>query len=135
MYNGERLSVATRVIHGRVAKLNAPALTQADVEALSAAKGEPKWVLEVRLAAWQLYSELPMPSLQAEEWRRTDYTTIKWEQAGVITTPGKAGFEAIPAENRSPLIGDKQGGLVAAVDGKTVHNELDESLRQQGIIF
>src|SRR5438128_5673280 len=126
------MSVATR---RRVAKLDAPVLTHADVEALSAAKNEPKWLLESRLAAWELYSEMPMPSLQAEEWRRTDYTTIKWDQAGVITTPGKAGFEAIPAENRSPLIGNKQGGLVAAVDGKIVHSELDESMRQQGIIF
>src|SRR5262249_53493792 len=31
--------------------------------------------------------------------------------------------------------GDKQGGLVAAVDGKTVHSELNEALRSQGVIF
>jgi len=52
-----------------------------------------------------------MPSLQAEEWRRTDYTTIKWQQAGELITAGSnATFESIPAENRSPLIGNKQGG-------------------------
>jgi Fe-S cluster assembly protein SufD len=126
------MSVATR---RRVAKLNAPVLSQADVEALSAAKHEPEWLLESRLAAWELYADMPMPSLQAEEWRRTDYTTIKWEQAGVLVSSTGAGFEAIPAENRAPLIGDKQGGLIAAVDGKIVHNELGEDLRSQGIIF
>src|SRR5258708_11145659 len=79
---------------------------------------------------------MPMPSLQAEEWRRTDYTTIKWQQAGeLITACSNATFESIPAENRSPLIGNKQGGLIAAVDGKIVHNEVDDALRKQGIIF
>ncbi len=126
------MPVATR---SRVAKLNAPALSQADVQALSTAKHEPKWLLESRLAAWDLYVDMPMPSLQAEEWRRTDYTTIKWEQAGLLTANLGTGFDAIPAENRAPLIGDRQGGLIAAVDGKIVHNELDESLSKQGIIF
>jgi Fe-S cluster assembly protein SufD len=124
--------VATRT---RVAKLNAPPIIQADVEALSASKSEPLWLLESRLAAWELYADMPMPSLQAEEWRRTDYTTIRWEQAGLLTIPAGAGFEAIPAENRAPLIGSQQGGLIAAVDGKIVHNELGDELRRQGVIF
>jgi Fe-S cluster assembly protein SufD len=126
------MPVATRT---RVARLGAPALTQADVEALSAAKNEPRWLLESRLAAWELYADMPMPSLQSEEWRRTDYTIIHWEQAGQLTTSTQAGLEAIPAENRAPLIGTEQGGLIAAVDGKIVHNELNENLRKQGIIF
>jgi Fe-S cluster assembly protein SufD len=117
------------------AKLDAPALTQADVEALSAAKNEPKWLLESRLAAWELYADMPMPSLQAEEWRRTDYTTIRWEQAGLLVVPNGSSFESIPAENRAPLIGNEQGGLIAAVDGKIVHNELNVAFREQGIIF
>ncbi len=124
--------MATRT---RVAKLNAPVLTQADVEALSAAKNEPRWLLESRLAAWELYTDMEMPSLKLEEWRRTDYTIIRWEQAGQLTVPDESGFEAIPAENRAPLIGSQQGGLIAAVDGKIVHNELNDNLWKQGIIF
>jgi Fe-S cluster assembly protein SufD len=124
--------VATRT---RVAKLNAPPINLADVEALSASKNEPLWLLESRLAAWELYADMPMPSLQAEEWRRTDYTSIRWEQAGLLTIPAGAGFEVIPAENRAPLIGSQRGGLIAAVDGRIVHNELGDGLRRQGVIF
>ncbi len=124
--------MATR---SRVARLSAPPIIQADVEALSASKHEPLWLLESRLAAWDLYVDMPMPSLQQEEWRRTDYTTIRWDQAGPLTMPSGAGFEAIPAENRAPLIGSAQGGMIASVDGAIVHNELDEALRKQGIIF
>jgi Fe-S cluster assembly protein SufD len=123
------------VVRTRASKLNAPALTQADVESLSAARNEPQWLHESRLAAWELYEEMPMPPLTAEEWRRTDYTTIKWEQAGPLTVPGRAGFATIPEANRAPLIGNEQGGLIAAVDGKIVHSELDEALVNQGIIF
>ncbi len=124
--------MATR---SRVARLSAPALTKADVEALSAAKNEPQWLLESRLAAWELYEDTPMPLLTLEEWRRTDYTTIRWEQAGPLTVADEANESAIPAENLAPLIGDRQGGLIAAVDGRIVHNELDEALKQQGVIF
>jgi len=77
---------------------------------------------------------MPMPSLQAEEWRRTDYTTIRWESAGTLAQ-SDVGFEAIPAANRAPLIGGSQGGLIAAVDGRIVHAELDPKLKQQGVIF
>ncbi|MFN7211145.1 MAG: hypothetical protein ACK4P1_12275, partial [Aggregatilineales bacterium] len=80
-------------------KLIAPKLTREMVEQLSAAKNEPAWLLNARLTAWELYDTLNMPSLQSEAWRRTDYTTIRWEQAGKIVYGGSAGIEAIPAEN------------------------------------
>ncbi len=116
-------------------KTNAPLLTRQDVEALSAAKNEPSWLTEARLAAWDLYTMTPMPTLQIEEWRRSDYTTIRWESASPIQHGSSAGKEAIPPETLAPLIGEAQGGLIAAVDGRIVHNELDESIRKQGVIF
>ncbi len=116
-------------------KLIAPKLTREMVEQLSAAKNEPAWLLNARLTAWELYDTLNMPSMQSEAWRRTDYTTIRWEQAGRVVHGTSAGLEAIPAENLAPLIGEAQGGLIAAVDGKIVHSELSEALKAQGVIF
>ncbi|MFQ3534485.1 MAG: Fe-S cluster assembly protein SufD [Aggregatilineales bacterium] len=116
-------------------KLIAPKLTREMVEQLSAAKNEPAWLLNARLTAWELYDTLNMPSMQSEAWRRTDYTTIRWEQAGRVVHGTSAGLEAIPAENLAPLIGRAQGGLIAAVDGKIVHSELSEALKAQGVIF
>jgi Fe-S cluster assembly protein SufD len=80
---------------------------------------------------------MPMPSLKAEEWRRTDYTKIKWDEAGLLThTHGEAaGLDVIPQQHRNPLIGDQQGGLIAAVNGRIVHSELNGDLAAQGIIF
>jgi len=120
-------------------KQQTPTLTRADVEALSATHHEPEWLRLARLSAWDLYSGMQMPSLQQEEWRRTDYTSIHWSEASALQsgphTTDDAAFARIPAENRAPLIGDAQGGLIAAVDGRIVHNTLSDSLKQQGIIF
>lgn len=116
-------------------KLIAPLLTREMVEQLSASKNEPAWLLNARLTAWELYDTLTMPSLQTEAWRRTDYTTIRWEQAGSLVHGSTAGVAAIPAENLAPLIGEAQGGLIAAVDGKIAHSELSDALKAQGVIF
>lgn len=113
----------------------APSYTRADVEALSLRNAEPQWLRESRLAAWELYEDMPMPTLQTEDWRRTDYRHIRWEEADKLVSPNGAKFEVIPAANRAPLIGDEQAGLMAFVDGKVVHHEVAESLRQQGVIF
>ncbi|MCC7209410.1 MAG: hypothetical protein IT323_19025, partial [Anaerolineae bacterium] len=116
-------------------KTQAPVLTHADVEALSAAKNEPEWLVQARLTAWELYSAMPMPSLQDEDWRRTDYTSIRWDSASAIVNGSSAGLESIPAENRAPLIGDAQGGLICAVDGRIVESTLSDEIRRQGVIF
>ncbi len=122
-------------LRNRAAKLGAPILTRTDVETLSAAQHEPQWLRESRLAAWNSYAEMDMPSLKTDEWRRTDYTTIDWVAAGTLTQPRGIGFEVIPAENRVPLVGEQQGGLLAFVDGAVVHHEVSDALTAQGVIF
>jgi len=59
-------------VRRRSAALNAPSYTLSDVQTMSAANNEPQWLLECREAAWEVYEDLPMPSLKDEEWRRTD---------------------------------------------------------------
>ncbi len=119
----------------RSAAPEAPLYTRADVEALSAAHNEPAWLRESRLAAWELYEDLPMPSRNDEAWRRTDYRHVRWEEAGKLIAGGSAGLDSVPAANLEPLIGDEQGGMIVFVDGKLVHYELSETLKAQGIIF
>ncbi len=113
----------------------APSYTEADVRALSAANQEPQWLLESRLVAWELYEDMPMPTLNDEDWRRTDYRHIRWDEADKILVPNGATLETVPAANREPLIGERQGGLLVFVDDKIVHYELSDELKQQGVIF
>lgn len=113
----------------------APSYNLEDVKALSAANHEPEWLLESRLAAWELYEDMPMPDLTAEEWRRTDYRHIRWEEADKLITPNGATLETVPAGNREPLIAGQQGGSLVFVDGKIVQYEIADELTKQGIIF
>jgi len=114
----------------------APGLAVADVEALSEHNNEPQWLRERRLAAWELYESLPMPSTSDEAWRRTDYRRIKWREAGRLIMPaGRGSLETIPAHHYAPLLDREQGGLVAHIDASVAAVELDAALAAQGVIF
>jgi len=114
----------------------APELALADVEGLIKLNNEPRWLAERRRAAWELYESLPMPSTSDEAWRRTDYRRIRWAQAGRLLLPdGKADLKAIPAAHYAPLLGDRQGGLVACLDSSVAARELDSDLAAKGVIF
>ena len=120
----------------RVARdFQAPPLTRADVEALSARYHEPAWLRQKRLDAWEVYESLPMPTTKDEAWRRTDYRHIHWDSAGALTAPNGGTLESIPAANRQPLLGNVQGGMLAFVDGEPVHAERHEALAAQGVVF
>jgi Fe-S cluster assembly protein SufD len=122
-------------VRRRSAALAAPRYTQADVEALSAANNEPTWLRESRLAAWELYEDMPMPQLNDEAWRRTDFRHIHWNEADQIISLNGAKLQSVPSANLEPLIGEQQGGLLVFVDGKLVQNEMSEALARKGIIF
>ncbi len=120
----------------RTAVADAPRYTVADIEAMSRAHDEPNWLLESRLAAWELYEHLPMPGREDEAWRRTDYRHIRWEEAGKLIRPDlTATRETVPAENLEPLIGEAQAGTLIFVDGRVVQYEIDEAVKAQGVIF
>lgn len=113
----------------------APVYTEADVVALSERNNEPNWLRESRLAAWDYYRDLPMPSQQDEDWRRTNYSSIRWDEASPLIEASGAGMDVVPPANLEPLAGGEQGGFMVFVDGVLVHSEVPEALSRQGIIF
>lgn len=113
----------------------APEYSQGDVEALSAAHQEPQWLRESRLMAWEIYEDLPMPSLTDEDWRRTDYRSIRWNEADRIIEANGASLDSVPAANLEPLVGDGEGGTMVFVDGRLVKYEVAPALAAQGVIF
>lgn len=123
------------VVRRRSGAPAAPAYTQADVEALSQANNEPQWLLEARLSAWELYEDMPMPTTSDEDWRRTDYRHIRWNEADKLLQANGATVDTVPQAHREPLLGDREGGTMVFVDGKLVYHNLADELRQQGVIF
>ena len=122
------------VIRRRSALPQAPSYSLADVQALSDAHDEPDWLRARRMEAWEVYQNTPMP-YQEEEWRRTDYRHIRWEEAQRLIQANGATAAHVPAKNLEPLTGAEQGGLLVIVDGKVLRCELADELERQGLIF
>ncbi len=122
------------VIRRRSALPQAPGFTLADVQAVSDAYEEPGWLRARRAEAWAVYENTPMP-YQEEEWRRTDYRHIRWDEAGRLIQANGATAAEAPAKHLAPLTGDEQGGMLVIVDGQVIRNEIADSLAGQGVIF
>ncbi len=113
-------------------------VTAAAWEQISQACAEPAWVRDLRQEAWQAYVDTPMPTLQDEDWRRTDYRELALDDLLLYMPAGlDAASEAdLPAALRSSLdSGDEWGGLAVQVNSEVVCTRLDESLRAQGVIL
>jgi Fe-S cluster assembly protein SufD len=109
-------------------------LSRALVEELSAASGEPAWLRERRLAAWEAFVRLPLPSADEEEWRRTDISALDLDAFGVLPYSVQEGRPPAPL---SALVADADpaGGLRLVVNGAQVHSRLPNDLAQRGLIF
>jgi Fe-S cluster assembly protein SufD len=55
-------------------------LTRGAVEALSEALGEPGWLAERRIEAFEIFAKLELPNPKREEWRYTDVRRFDFER-------------------------------------------------------
>jgi Fe-S cluster assembly protein SufD len=109
-------------------------LSRALVEELSAASGEPAWLRERRLAAWEAFVRLPLPSANDEEWRRTDISALDLDAFGVLPYSRATGR---PPAALMALLGDpaQAAGLRLIVDGAQIQGRLSSDLAREGLIF
>jgi Fe-S cluster assembly protein SufD len=108
------------------------------VEALSARNQEPTWFLDLRRRAWRFFEEIPWPTGNEEEWRRTRLTGLKLEDFRL--PDGALGREAIdrqglPAYLREELDSIQSAGALVTENGALRHHTLSEQLAAQGVIF
>ncbi|HEX9246586.1 MAG TPA: Fe-S cluster assembly protein SufD [bacterium] len=131
----------------------APTLSRALVEEMSGAAGEPAWLRDRRLAAWEAFVRLPLPSANDEEWRRTDISALDLDAFGVLPHSVQKGRAPAPL---AALVGDAYGvmpiearsgtkvsqdvpagaaGLRLVVNGAQIEERLPRDLAQRGLIF
>jgi Fe-S cluster assembly protein SufD len=108
--------------------------TKEAVKKLSAALDEPAWMLELRLQAWELFANSPMPTLQDEAWRRTNLRRLNLEAIGPSLN-GDGAQDSLPTYLGEQLTEDKAGGVIVQVDGVTNLYEISHELTEQGVIF
>jgi Fe-S cluster assembly protein SufD len=109
------------------------------VEALSAAKQEPAWMRDKRLASWALSQTLSLPSGTEEEWRRTDIRGLHLDAYLPLPPAAQAvqDHRNLPAalSQQMPLPETTVGGRVVHQDGTPVWGALEADLQRQGVIF
>jgi Fe-S cluster assembly protein SufD len=110
------------------------------VVALSQARSEPEWVLEARLAAWDIYESLPMPARSDEEWRRTDLRRLKLDQYSPATLPRSRVSslgELVRSDEGGLQIGEEEhrAGITVSENGQTLYSHVDKSIADQGVVF
>ena len=114
-------------------------LTHGAVAALSRHKGEPEWMLQKRLHAWDLYESLPAPL-----GRRGDLGTFRavanfhfQDVSPFIPADANGTLPAViqqSLQEEEALVNERSGHIVQR-NASIVHIELDEALRRQGVIL
>ena len=105
--------------------------TAATIHSLLERLDEPDWMRDRRLAAWRAYEEIPMPTRQDEEWRRTDLRGLKLDQVepyGSVTAPAQT---LLPAAER----GEQLAGFLGLRDAQLVERRVDDDVVASGVVF
>lgn len=105
-----------------------PGLGRAAVERLSELKGEPDWLRERRLQAWNLYEQLPTPTPAQRPWKYTDITRFDFDRFSAYA-PAAA---AAPAEAQAAAA---SGGHLLQMNSEAGAAELEQELSRKGVVF
>ncbi|MDQ4149309.1 MAG: Fe-S cluster assembly protein SufD [Actinomycetota bacterium] len=100
-----------------------------DVEDLSAALGEPGWVLDHRLQAWDTFTKMELPGEKEEPWRYTNLAMLRLKldrfspvRSDQIRPRSPSEAPAVP-EGRSARIDLTSGGASVACEDPTLESK------------
>ena len=108
--------------------------SEASVRALSAARDEPQWMLEQRLAAWHLFESMPWPRPDEEAWRRTRLTGFKLDHYRPFAQ-ADSGSAVISPSVQNELDEMQSAGSIVFQDGDVAYRHNNVDLAGQGVIF
>jgi FeS assembly protein SufB len=112
-------------------------LSRVTVEELSRRKGEPEWMLEKRLHAWEVYEQTPTPlGRRGDLGTRRAVSNFKLHELSLAAPAGSN--EPLPATIQQALteaLVDQRAGLVVQRNTSVVRVELDEELKRKGVIL
>jgi len=107
--------------------------TRAAVEELSGRKGEPDWMRQRRLEAFDTYERMPLPARTEEEWRRTDVSKLSLDGYAPYAANGN-GLNALPGSLRPSADASARAGLLVQHNSEGAVDELRDELRAKGVV-
>lgn len=109
--------------------------TKEDVEALSAALGEPDWVLEKRLDAWKWFESSELPHEKQEHWRYTDLARLRFKFDKFSPARPDETTEITTVQDGLLKREGGRAGYVIQRDADIVFTELQPDLAESGVIL
>ena len=117
-------------------------LSEAVIERISRENNDPRWLRDLRYAAYEAWQKMDMPGeWTPEELNRLDFNNLSYftsitdqenEEWGGLTAPVRETFEQLGVrEEQETLL----GGLKAQFDSSVVFSSLNDRLKSEGIIF
>ncbi len=112
-------------------------LSRDAVEELARQKGEPAWMLQKRLHAWDVFESTAAPL-----GRRGDLGTFRamanfkyQEVSPYIPADGSGTLPAVIQQSLQDALVNERAGHVVQRNASVVHVELDDELKRQGVIL
>jgi len=120
-----------------MANVTASGLTRSAVEELSRQKGEPEWMLQKRLHAWDVNEQTAAPL-----GRRGDLGTVRTlanfnfqELTPYVSVNSDSTLPAVIEQSLQEVLVNERSGLIVQRNSSVVHIELNEELKSQGVIL
>ena len=118
---------------------NGHGFTRERMRELSGMKDEPEWLRERREASFQAWENIPMPTMQDEEWRRTDISRIDFDRFFPFARENGKGagiLDVLPDATKSLVNRTSERGGFLVQDNSTVElTEASDALKDKGVIF
>ena len=110
-----------------------------NVEALAEWKGEPDWMREQRLAAFEIFEKTRFPGKKDEDWRRTDISALEYARYLAFEAQSETpatDFRQLPELAQSAL--DHRNDLTNLLvhhNSAPIFHRLHRSAEQSGVLF
>jgi FeS assembly protein SufB len=107
------------------------------VEELSRLKGEPEWMLQKRLHAWEVYESTPAPlGRRGDLGTRRMFANFKFsELAPFVPANGNGSLPQFVEESLKYTLVTERAGLIVQRNSSVIKIELSDKFKQQGVIL
>lgn len=115
----------------------ATGFSRSAIEELSRQKGEPEWMLQRRLQAWELYENTPAPlGRRGDLGTQRTFSTFKFQELSpYIPSDSNGTLPAAIEQSLQEALVNERSGLIVQHNSSVVHSELNSELKQQGVIL
>ena len=108
--------------------------SEATVAALSVARQEPEWMLNLRLEAWRTFEQIPWPTATDEPWRRTRLTGFGLDKFTPVVLDGNE-QASLNEQLQHELDEMETAASLVFQDGVVISRKSSDELAAKGVIF